>query len=310
MASQSDSERHSRGHRGKKSGKSANAPDSSPGTGQDRAAKFAENLGRVSAAAFAFRDSFKQARAPATVSEQMALEHQAAQSRYSRAKAAHARKVRRLHSRARGMLGLAVVSGSVAAADFMVAGPEVWFWIGAPTAVLAGWTSRSDAARAKSLEPPKKPQVLPPPPPPLPEGYVGHAESVRLTNTRLQLARILPTIEPLHADAAAELRAADCEAAPAMTGLVQRIAALTEVAQQMPGTTAADTAIQSSTELRGYLASGVDRYDDLLRAALELLSAPDPNSLIETRLHTSMQELTAYSEGLHSAARAVADPPG
>jgi len=125
----------------------------------------------------------------------------------------------------------------------------------------------------------------------------------------LQLARILPTIEPLHAEAAAELRAADCEAAPAMTGLVQRIAALTDVANQMPGTPAAATATQSSKELRGYLASGVERYDDLLRAALELLSAPDPHNLIETRLHTSMQELTAYSEGLHSAARAVVDPP-
>ena len=54
--------------------------------------------------------------------------------------------------------------------------------------------------------------------------------------------------------------------------------------------------------LRQRLALGVRMYEELLNAALQMLSAPDPTRAPSQRLDMTVRELAAYSEGLRVAA--------
>lgn len=273
----------------------------------DRAARLAAGINRVSDAALAFRDSWRESPAPITTSQRMAKQHQAAQIRHSREVRRYTAKLKRLKRQTQGATGMAIAAGTVAIADVVAAGPEVWFWIGAPTAVISGWVARGSSEQSKRLQPPEALKSLAPPPQPLPQGTVGDRESARLNGTRVQLAQLLPEIDRLHAQAAKEIRAADAEAAPALGSLVNRLALLHQVSDSSPGTAAAATAARSSEEIRRWLAEGVEMYEDLLRASVELLGTPGPQQLTTNRLHTSVNELSAYSEGLRRTADAI--PP-
>ncbi|MFN8124985.1 MAG: hypothetical protein U0R64_00520 [Candidatus Nanopelagicales bacterium] len=70
----------------------------------------------------------------------------------------------------------------------------------------------------------------------------------------------------------------------------------------MVGTPAATTAAASAEEVRGRLALGVGMYEELLNAALQMLSAPDPTRAPSHRLEQTVLELAAYTEGLQVAA--------
>ena len=271
----------------------------------DRSARFAAGISRVSAAALAFRDVWKSNPPNLTTSQQMERDHQRAQLQHQRDVQRYTSRLRKYRRRARNATGVAVVSGTVALADFITAGPEVWFWIGAPTAVLTGWAARSNSAQAKELSAPTPPRVPPPPPRPLPVGVIGHTESVRLSTARVQMAQLLPTIEAAHESAATEVRSADAEAAPALGALVERLAALNRVIQDHPGTAAARSAQTASQELRVSISAGVEMYEELLQAAVELLGAPGSHTIATNRLHISVDELAAYSEGLRRASEAV-----
>jgi hypothetical protein len=121
------------------------------------------------------------------------------------------------------------------------------------------------------------------------------------------MAQLLPAIEGAHDSAAAEVRDADTEAAPVLGALVDRLEALNRVIVDHPGTAAATSAARSSHELRKSVAAGVAMYEDLLQAAVELLGAPGSHHVATNRLHTSVNELASYSEGLRRAADTV--PP-
>lgn len=144
--------------------------------------------------------------------------------------------------------------------------------------------------------------VPPPPPRPLPPGTPGAAESTQLHRVRLQLASLMPTIADLHEGAALELRKADFEAAPALGALVDRLGLLHRVSIEMAGTPAQTTALKSAEEVRARLSQGVAMYDELLNAALQMVSAPDPRRAPSLALDNSVRELTAYAEGLRVAA--------
>lgn len=133
-------------------------------------------------------------------------------------------------------------------------------------------------------------------------GVTGASESAHLHRVRVQLAQLIPTIEGLHSEAAIEIRRADFEAAPALAALVDRLAVLSRVEVDMRGTAAAATAAASSEEVRQRLARGVQMYEELLNAALQMLSAPDPTSAPSHRLDVTVTELAAYTEGLRVAA--------
>lgn len=244
----------------------------------------------------------------------MALEHERQQREYTRDIKRYNGRVARLRSRAMYATTAAITGGTVAGVDFLTAnvgggGLDAWFWVGAPTAIIGAIVARGSRRKADGLSKPLPPTAPPPPPRPLPAGVTGAAESAHLHRVRVQLAQLIPTIEGLHGDAAIEIRRADFEAAPAMAALVDRLAVLYRIEADMRGTAAAMTAATSAEEIRQRLAQGVHMYEELLNAALQMLSAPDPTSAPSHRLDITVQELAAYTEGLRVAAAASAAHP-
>jgi hypothetical protein len=131
---------------------------------------------------------------------------------------------------------------------------------------------------------------------------VGAQESQRLHQVRIQLATLLPQIAAIHPGAATELRNVDLHAAPALAALVERLAILNRVESELAGTRSQETAHDSAVELRRRLEQGVEKYEELLHAALQLVSAPDPYQATAEMLDSSARELTAYAHGLQVAA--------
>ncbi len=233
----------------------------------------------------------------------MALEHEQQQRDYARDMKRYDGRLARLKSRATYATAAAVTGGSVAAVD-LVAGPgslDAWFWLGVPTAIGGAILARTSRRKARDMTKPLPPTAPPPPPRPLPAGTTGAAESAHLHRVRVQLAQLIPTIEGLHADAAIEIRRADFEAAPAMAALVERLSVLYRVEIDMAGSAAATTAAASAEEVRQRLAMGVRMYEELLNAALQMLSAPDPTRAPSYRPEQTVLELASYTEGLHIA---------
>lgn len=273
---------------------------------RDLTTRIASGLAEATAHAAAFRSGWKNAPQPSDPRDRMALEHERQQREYTREVKRYEGRVARLRSRASYATAAAVTGGAVAAADFAgslgTGSLDAWFWIGAPTAILSTIWARSSRRAAAQLTPPLPPTAPPPPPRPLPVGVIGAAESAHLHRVRVQLAQLIPTIEGLHSEAAIEIRRADFEAAPALAALVERLAVLSRVESDMVGTAAAATAAASAQEIRQRLAQGVNMYEELLNAALQMLSAPDPASAPSYRLDVTVRELAAYTEGLHVAA--------
>lgn len=268
------------------------------------ATRLASGLAEATATAAAFRSGWQRSPQPRDPHDRMALEHEQQQRDYTRDMKRYDSRLARLKSRATYATAAAVTGGAVAAAD-LVAGPgslDAWFWLGVPTAIGGAILARTSRRKAQDMVKPLPPTAPPPPPRPLPPGTTGAAESAHLHRVRVQLAQLIPTIEGLHADAAIEIRRADFEAAPAMAALVERLSVLYRVQIDMTGTVAATTAAASAEEVRQRLALGVRMYEELLNAALQMLSAPDPTRAPSQRLDMTVRELAAYSEGLRVAA--------
>lgn len=277
---------------------------------RDVATRLAAGLAEASATAAAFRTGWQRPQVPADPRDRMALEHERQQRDYHRSVKAYEGKLSRLRSQVQYLTATSIVAGSAATLD-VVAGPtslDAWFWVGAPAAVLSALWARSASRKSKQLQRPVPPTAPPPPPRPLPAGFPGAQESAVLHRVRVQLAQLIPTIEGLHADAAIEIRRADFEAAPAMAALVERLSVLHRVELDMQGTAAAATAAAAANEIRGRLAQGVSMYEELLNAALQILSAPDPTSAPSARLDMTVNELAAYTEGLRIAAASSGAP--
>ncbi len=272
----------------------------------DLTSRIASGIAEATAHAVAFRDGWRSPPQPRNPHDRMALEHERQQREYARATQRYQSRVTRLRNRAGYATATAIAAGAVAAADLVgsVGGGslDAWFWLGAPAAVIAGVTARTSRRKAEEMAQPLPPTAPPPPPRPLPTGVVGAAESAHLHRVRVQLAQLIPTIEGLHREAAVEIRRTDFEAAPALAALVERLAVLARVQGEMFGTPAAATAAASAEEIRIRLAQGVGMYEELLNAALQMLSAPDPAAAPSYRLDITVRELAAYTEGLHVAA--------
>ena len=281
------------------------------GLGRDRASRIGETLAEMSAAASAFRAGWRKGGTPTDPHERMVVAYEKQQQDHQKSVVQYQGKLKRLRNRVRYMSAAAVIGAGAALADLLVAGPEGIFFIGAPVAVLGAVSARGASKSLTALEPPETPTAPPPPPRPLPPGVVGAEESVHLHRVRLQLASLIPTIADLHEDAALELRRADFEAAPALAMLVERLNLLNQVSAEMTGTPAQRTAVNSAQQVRARLAQGVQMYDELLNAALQMLSAPDPRRAPSAALETAVQELASYTEGLHVAELAgeLSDPP-
>ena len=281
------------------------------GLGRDKASRIGETLAEVSAAASAFRAGWRKGGTPSDPHDRMVVAYEKQQQDHQKSVVQYQTKQKRLRSRVRYMTAAAIAGAGAAVADLVVAGPEGIFFLGAPVAVVGAVSARNASKSLAALQPPEAPTAPPPPPRPLPPGVVGAEESAHLHRVRLQLASLIPTIADLHEDAALELRRADFEAAPAMAMLVERLSLLNQVSAEMAGTPAQQTAVASAQQVRSRLIQGVKMYDELLNAALQMLSAPDPRRAPSSALETAVQELTAYTEGLHVSELAgeLSDPP-
>ncbi len=229
--------------------------------------------------------------------------------------AAHTRDVRRYERRKAGLTtrtigGTAVagVAGTVGAIDVIaevttsqagVYGPS-WMWLGA--AVIGAVTALTARRGARSLTPP--PDFVAPigPPPVLKPDAIGSAESARLIRLRVQLAGIVPTLDALHPQAAADLRHADTEASPPLHALIERLDLLDRMRRELGTSPAADAATTAAIQVRERLDAGCQTYEMLLTASASLLAAPDVTRSTTEVLTPAIEALQAYTHGLQRSA--------
>lgn len=242
-------------------------------------------------------------------------QHRKAVEQHRKAVKRYERTVSSLRTQATAGTAVAGVAGTVGAIDVVteavtsqagVYGPS-WMWLGG--AVIGGVTAFAARRRLRETKPPA-PLTLPlPPPAPLPPTARGAAESARLSALRVQLAQVVPAVARLHPGAAEELLRADSDAAPAMNALVERLAVLHRIEQDMPGSQPAVAAGAAGEEVRVRLASGVTTYERLLAASATLLAAPDPGRSADEVLGPAVDGLTAYAHGLTRSAQAFDQQP-
>jgi len=180
-----------------------------------------------------------------------------------------------------------------------VYGPA-WMWV----ALAAGGGVVAAVARRKRAQLPPAPRVdaIPSAPAAIPAHAIGAEQAQRLTALRLQLAQVIPAIERLHPDAAADLRRADLEAAPQLHALVDRLVVLHGIRIEMAGTQAEAAATSAAVEVRERLTTGCATYERLIAASATMLAAPDIARSTDEVLAPALEGLTAYTHGLKRAA--------
>ncbi len=229
--------------------------------------------------------------------------------RQARESARQARRVHRSYTarkaQAQGLTigGTAVgaSTGTVGIIDLLATstGDIAWFAVSAVGAVAAAIGARA----WRRLLPPQPIPTIQAPPPLVRRGAIGHDAVARYTAVRVQAVQVIRTIEPLHADAAAEIRSADSQAAPALNALAERIRVLDEMVRKMPGSTAAESARTSARAVSEQLDRGSAGYDVLLAAAARLLAEPDLTRPVPDVLESASSALIAYAHGLRVASR-------
>jgi hypothetical protein len=159
-------------------------------------------------------------------------------------------------------------------------------------------------ARRKRAQLPPAPRVdaIPSAPTAIPAHAIGAEQAQRLTSLRLQLAQVIPAIERLHPDAAADLRRADLEAAPQLHALVDRLVVLHGIRIEMAGTEAEAAATSAAVEVRERLTTGCATYERLIAASATMLAAPDIARGTDEVLAPALEGLAAYTHGLKRAA--------
>ncbi len=231
------------------------------------------------------------------------LEHRRTLAANRTAVRRHTSRVQRLKAE---MTGGAVVAGTAGAIGLIVVAtppPELAFpflWLG--TAAIGLAVSVRARFRLRHVGPP--PIVIEPvaPPPALPRGAVGAAEVARFSSVRVQVVTITPQLDRLYPGAGQELRRADLEAAGPLTALCERLLVLDQMQRELPGTSAAASASKSAEQVRGRLAQGCEKYDELLAAAARLLAAPDYTRSTDAILGPAVNAMLAYAYGLQKAA--------
>ena len=192
-------------------------------------------------------------------------------------------------------------SGTVGVIDLLAtsSGEFAWFALAAAGAVAGVIGARS----WRRLVPPAPVTPIQAPPTSVRRGAIGHESVVRYTAVRVQVVQVTRAIEPLHADAAAEIRSADAQVAPTLNALAERLRVLDEMSRRMPGTTTAQTALASAQAVSEQLDRGSAAYDVLLAAAARLLAEPDIGQPAPAILEPASSALIAYAHGLRSASQ-------
>lgn len=236
-------------------------------------------------------------------------EHAKAMERHAKAITRHQMRLRAARSRAVTMTavsGGAAVLGVIDAASAatldggVVPGAPWWWLVGSALSAVIAVRSRHEALTAVAPPPPALPALSRPND--LRRDAIGWQEAQSLYAVRRQLITMVPAVASLHPDAGRELKAADDEAAPAFTAQVARLAVLDQVRRELPGSSAATAAADAAEQVRARLAEGVAVYDRLLAAASTMLASPDLGRSGPDVLGPAADALTAYADGLRTAA--------
>jgi len=255
-------------------------------------------------------DAWRQARAqrPSAQARALQAEHDRRLAEQQRALRRHQRRQRTLDNEVTGGVAVAGVAGTLGVLDIVIEsttatagvyGPA-WVWV----ALAAGGGVVAAVARRKRAQLPPAPRVdaIPSAPAAIPAHAIGAEQAQRLTALRLQLAQVIPAIERLHPDAAADLRRADLEAAPQLHALVDRLVVLHGIRIEMAGTQAEAAATSAAVEVRERLTTGCATYERLIAASATMLAAPDIARSTDEVLAPALEGLTAYTHGLKRAA--------
>jgi uncharacterized membrane protein YdbT with pleckstrin-like domain len=255
-------------------------------------------------------DAWRQARAqrPSAQARALQAEHDRRLAEQQRALRRHQRRQRTLDNEVTGGVAVAGVAGTLGVLDIVIEsttatagvyGPA-WVWV----ALAAGGGVVAAVARRNRAQLPPAPRVdsIPSAPTAIPAHAIGAEQAQRLTSLRLQLAQVIPAIERLHPDAAADLRRADLEAAPQLHALVDRLIVLHGIRIEMAGTQAEAAATSAAVEVRERLTTGCATYERLIAASATMLAAPDIARGTDEVLAPALEGLTAYTHGLKRAA--------
>ncbi|MFZ4510633.1 MAG: hypothetical protein ACOYNJ_06695 [Candidatus Nanopelagicales bacterium] len=255
-------------------------------------------------------DAWRQARAqrPSAQARALQAEHDRRLAEQQRALRRHQRRQRTLDNEVTGGVAVAGVAGTLGVLDIVIEsttatagvyGPA-WVWV----ALAAGGGVVAAVARRKRAQLPPAPRVdaIPSAPAAIPAHAIGAEQAQRLAALRLQLAQVIPAIERLHPDAAADLRRADLEAAPQLHALVDRLVVLHGIRIEMAGTQAEAAATSAAVEVRERLTTGCATYERLIAASATMLAAPDIARSTDEVLAPALEGLTAYTHGLKRAA--------
>jgi hypothetical protein len=255
-------------------------------------------------------DAWRQARAqrPSAQARALQAEHDRRLAEQQRALRRHQRRQRTLDNEVTGGVAVAGVAGTLGVLDIVIEsttatagvyGPA-WMWV----ALAASGGVVAAVARRKRAQLPPAPRVdaIPSAPTAIPAHAIGAEQAQRLTSLRLQLAQVIPAIERLHPDAAADLRRADLEAAPQLHALVDRLVVLHGIRIEMAGTEAEAAATSAAVEVRERLTTGCATYERLIAASATMLAAPDIARGTDEVLAPALEGLAAYTHGLKRAA--------
>ena len=200
-----------------------------------------------------------------------------------------------------GGTAVSASTGTVGIVDLLAttSGEVAWFAVSAIGAVAAVIGARA----WRRLVPPTPIPTIEAAPALIRRGAIGHESVARYTAVRVQVVQVARAIEPLHADAAAEIRSADAQVAPTLNALAERLRVLDDMSRRMPGTSTAQSAVTSAHAVSEQLDRGSAAYDVLLAAAARLLAEPDIGQPAPSILEPASSALIAYAHGLRSASQ-------
>ncbi len=269
------------------------SPNPNAGKGLERAISAGIDLVRQA------REASKASSRPPSRERQIAEAHRAALVRYEA-------EVRRHQGQVAGLKAGAVVGGAGtvamgAATVGSLGSPGQMVLFGALAAASAAFGFRS-RPRAKQLQAhPPVPALPPLPPARLRPGARGADQADRVANALLHLYDLVPNVGRLYPQAGQELWRAVSDVEPLLRGQVERLASLDRIEWEMPGSRAAEAAIEAGAEITGRLRAGADALEELIAAAARMLAAPDIGDGVPDALAPAIDSLEAFAHGLNAA---------
>ena len=248
------------------------------------------------------REAAKANAAAPSRERQMAAEHRAALVRHETA-------LRQHHGRVAGAKAGLVVGGAGtlamgAATIGSVGSPGQAALFGVLAAASAALGLRSRAS-VKLLESHPPVPVLPPlPPARMRPGARGADQADRVANALMHLYDLVPNVARLYPQAGQELWRAVSDVEPLLRGQVERLASLDRIEWEMPGSRAAQAAVEAGAVVTGRLRAGADALEELIAASARLLAAPDIGDGVPDALAPAILSLEAFAHGLDAANRA------